>query len=78
MEEKGIKYFVTAGGVAANKRLRERLSNICEEKNIDYCFPAIRYCTDNAAMIAAAGYYYFLKNRTSGFIINAKSSEVLK
>lgn len=78
IEEKGIKYFVTAGGVAANKGLRDRLSNICESKGIDYCFPAIKYCTDNAAMIAAAGYYYFLKNKTSGFIINAKSSDVLK
>ena len=60
IDENDIKYFITAGGVAANKAIRDTLSKLCEEKNVEYCFPAIKYCTDNAAMIAAAGYYYYL------------------
>lgn len=78
IKEKNVNYFITAGGVAANKGLRNKLTEVCENNKIDYCFPAIKYCTDNAAMIAAAGYYYFLDNRTSTLEINAKSSEVLK
>jgi N6-L-threonylcarbamoyladenine synthase len=61
IEEKNIKYFITAGGVAANKGIRERLAKVCEEAKIEYSFPEIRYCTDNAAMIGSAAYYY-LKN----------------
>jgi N6-L-threonylcarbamoyladenine synthase len=78
IREKNIKYFITAGGVAANKGIRERLSQVCEEANIEYSFPEIKYCTDNAAMIAAAGYFYFINGRISTIEINAKSSDVLK
>ena len=78
IDENDIKYFITAGGVAANKAIRDTLSKLCEEKNVEYCFPAIKYCTDNAAMIAAAGYYYYLNNTFSSLIINAKSSDILK
>lgn len=78
IKEKNIKYFVTAGGVAANIALREKLSKICEAANIEYCFPEIKYCTDNAAMIAAAGYFYYINNRVSTIKINAKSNDVLK
>ncbi len=78
IKEKNIQYFITAGGVAANKGIRERLSKICEEANIEYSFPAIRYCTDNAAMIATAGYFYYVNNRISTIELNAKSSDILK
>ncbi len=78
IKEKNIKYFITAGGVAANKGIREKLANICEKENIEYSFPEIKYCTDNAAMIAAAGYFYYMDNRISTIEINAKSSDVLK
>ncbi len=78
IKEKNIKYFITAGGVAANKGIREKLAKVCEESNIEYSFPEIKYCTDNAAMIAAAGYIYFINNRVSTIEINAKSNDVLK
>ena len=77
INEKNIKYFITAGGVAANRGIREKLVQVCEEANIEYSFPEIKYCTDNAAMIAAAGYFYFINNRVSTIEINAKSSDVL-
>ncbi|UCZ55215.1 tRNA (adenosine(37)-N6)-threonylcarbamoyltransferase complex transferase subunit TsaD [Bacillus shivajii] len=54
-EEKGVKHLLLAGGVAANKGLRERLTEACEEKGIHVTIPPLSLCTDNAAMIAAAG-----------------------
>lgn len=77
IREKNIKYFITAGGVAANRGIREKLTEVCEEANIEYSFPEIKYCTDNAAMIAAAGYFYFINNKISTIELNAKSSDVL-
>ena len=47
--------FVVAGGVAANKRIREVLTNLCGEKDFEAIFPPINLCGDNAAMIAMVG-----------------------
>jgi len=47
--------FVVAGGVAANKRIREVLANLCKEKDFEAIFPPINLCGDNAAMIAMVG-----------------------
>ena len=47
--------FVVAGGVAANKKIREVLTKLCEEENFDAIFPPINLCGDNAAMIAMVG-----------------------
>jgi len=47
--------FVIAGGVAANKKIREVLINLCEAENFKPIFPAIKLCGDNAAMIAMVG-----------------------
>ena len=47
--------FIVAGGVAANKRIREVLTNLCEEEEFEAIFPPIDLCGDNAAMIAMVG-----------------------
>ena len=47
--------FVVAGGVAANKKIRSMLVNLCTENNYENIFPAIELCGDNAAMIAMVG-----------------------
>jgi len=47
--------FVVAGGVAANKKIRETLTKLCEEENFNAIFPPINLCGDNAAMIAMVG-----------------------
>jgi N6-L-threonylcarbamoyladenine synthase len=47
--------FVVAGGVAANKKIREVLKSLCEEENFEAIFPPINLCGDNAAMIAIVG-----------------------
>ena len=49
------KKFVVAGGVAANKVIRNMLIKLCEEKNYKAIFPPIELCGDNAAMIAMVG-----------------------
>lgn len=78
LEDKNVKNLVLAGGVAASKGIRSRLSELCEERGIHYTFPEIKYCTDNAAMIAASGYYAYNLGRTSDLTLNSKSNDILK
>lgn len=54
-EETGIESVVLAGGVAANSRIRGLFQEKFPAENL--CFPPLKYCTDNAAMIASAGYF---------------------
>ena len=54
------KNLVVVGGVAANSHLRERMQEDGSKQGINVTFPAVEYCTDNAAMIAAAGAYHHL------------------
>lgn len=57
----GIKEIAIAGGVAANSGLRKSLEETAKKSGWKIYIPEFRYCTDNAAMIAMAGYYKFLK-----------------
>lgn len=59
LKEYNVDNLIVAGGVSANKGLREKLTSVCEKNNINISMPDIKYCTDNAAMIASAGYYAF-------------------
>ena len=59
------KKFVVAGGVAANKEIRNMLNNLCAEKNYTPFFPNIEFCGDNAAMIAMVGLEKFKKGKFS-------------
>lgn len=63
--------FAIAGGVASNSCLREAFAQECERKGICFYHPSPILCTDNAAMIGAAGYYEFLKGTRSGYDLNA-------
>jgi N6-L-threonylcarbamoyladenine synthase len=60
-KEYGIKDLALAGGVSANTGLREGLRALCEKNNWNSFIPKMEYCTDNAAMIAIAGYHKYLK-----------------
>ena len=75
--EKGIKTVIVAGGVAANQGLREEMQKISEELNVDLSIPPMKYCTDNATMIAAAGYYAYLDGRRADVTLNSKSQDKL-
>lgn len=65
------KRFALAGGVASNRHLRTAMENACEERGIKLYCPAPVYCTDNAAMIGAAGYYEYIKGTRHGYDLNA-------
>jgi len=56
----GINEVAIAGGVSANSGLRESLGTLATEQGWNIYIPAFEYCTDNAAMIAIAGYYKYL------------------
>ena len=61
--ENKVKQIVVAGGCAANKGLRNSLAEAVKDTGIVLTFPKMKYCTDNAAMIAVAGYFQkILKN----------------
>ena len=66
------KIFVIAGGVAANKKIRSMLINLCEENNYKNIFPSIKFCGDNAAMIALVGLEKFKLKQYSNFDYPAK------
>ena len=77
MEEYNCKNLIIAGGVSANKGIREEFTKICNEKGIDLTIPKLEYCTDNAAMIGAAGYYAYKLGRRADLDLNAKANEKL-
>lgn len=58
-KEFGAREIIVAGGVSANKHLRERM---LAESNLPVHIPPLSLCTDNAAMIAGAGYFHFVQN----------------
>lgn len=72
-KEKNVKNIIVAGGVSANKGLKERF--LSEGEGFNISIPSIKYCTDNAAMIAAAGYYQYQKDPTLADLkLNADSN----
>lgn len=77
LQEYQVKNLVVAGGVAANKALRESLTKMAKENNIKISFPEIKYCTDNAAMIGAAAFYAYQKGITANLELNAKAIDNL-
>ena len=66
------KIFVVAGGVAANKKIRSMLINLCKEKNYESIFPPIELCGDNAAMIGMVGLEKFKLNQFNDLDYPAK------
>ena len=75
--EKNIQTVIVAGGVAANQGLRTAMQEVAEELNVDLSIPPMKYCTDNATMIAAAGYYAYLDGRRADLTLNSKSQDKL-
>lgn len=77
LKEYNVNNLIVAGGVAANKGLREKLTEECQKNNIKLTIPEIKYCTDNAAMIGAAGYYAYKLGRRANLTLNSKASDKL-
>ena len=62
-KETGVKTISIAGGVSANSMLRNVLTEKAKKNGLKVCFPSPKYCTDNAAMIAMAGYKKFISEK---------------
>lgn len=70
-KEFGFQKFALAGGVASNSSLRKAFEEECKKREIQFYCPSPVFCTDNAAMIGAAGYYEYVKGTRSGYDLNA-------
>ncbi len=71
VKEYGFKKLAIAGGVASNSALRAAMQEACEKAGVDFYHPSPVLCTDNAAMIGAAGYYEYLAGNFSDLSLNA-------
>lgn len=71
VKEYGFSKFAIAGGVASNSSLRQTFEERCKREGIAFYHPSPILCTDNAAMIGAAGYYEFIRGVRSGYDLNA-------
>lgn len=72
VEQNGLKKVALAGGVSANSYIRDKFLELGKELDIEIYFPELKLCTDNAAMIATAGYYNFLEGKEADLSLNAK------
>jgi len=70
-KERDIRQVTISGGVAANSRLREMMQIRLKEEGRGLFYPSLALCTDNGAMIAAAGYYRYQKSGASEFVADA-------
>ena len=73
----GVSTLALAGGVSANTALRTALEKAAHRANLRFCRPDMRFCTDNAAMIACAAHYALLESAPSELSLNAEPSKEL-
>ena len=71
LEETKLTKIALAGGVSANSYIREKFLNLGKELAVEVYFPDFKLCTDNAAMIASAGYYRYINGNLSDLTLNA-------
>ncbi|WP_221074752.1 tRNA (adenosine(37)-N6)-threonylcarbamoyltransferase complex transferase subunit TsaD [Agarivorans aestuarii] len=71
LKQTGLKRLVIAGGVSANKSLREQLGELLESRGGKVFYPRPEFCTDNGAMIAYAGMQRFKAGQTEGLSVKA-------
>lgn len=78
VDQTGIKKVCLAGGVSANSFLRSAFDKASKKKGIKLYYPDLKYCTDNAAMIASCGYFEYMNGRRDSLDLNAYPSLQLK
>lgn len=73
LKQENCHRLIVAGGVGANRRLRQRLQAMCEQQDSQLYFPRIEFCTDNGAMIAYAGCLRLLAGESQALSIDARA-----
>jgi len=71
IEETKLDKIVLAGGVAANSYIRKEFEKMSKQEKVKVYYPELKLCTDNAAMIAAAGYYEYISGKRAELNLNA-------
>ncbi len=78
LEHYNVKNMIIAGGVAANSGIRTKFTELCAENGVDLTIPEFKYCTDNATMIAAAGFFAYEKGKRADLDLKAKANTKLE
>jgi len=73
IRKKRIKRVALSGGVAANSELRKRMKEMGAQRDVEVFVPPVALCTDNAAMIAVAGYHHFIGGELAGPGLNPRA-----
>jgi len=73
-QHQGLRRVVLSGGVAANRRLRERIKEEASQQKVKVYIPSPSFCTDNAAMVGVVGYEYLKRGIQSPYTLNAFSN----
>lgn len=71
VKQTGLQKVVLAGGVSANSYIRKKFDELSKEEHVQVFYPEMRLCTDNAAMIASAGFYNYQAGKRSDLTLNA-------
>jgi N6-L-threonylcarbamoyladenine synthase len=71
------KFLVLSGGVAANQRLREKMSELVKAEKLPYYFPELKYCMDNAAMVALAAYFLHRSKKSQWYNVDVATESIL-
>ena len=73
LQQTQLNRLVVAGGVSANKRLRQKLDRLLKDMRGQVYYPRHEFCTDNGAMIAHVGYLRLAAGQHEPLVINAKA-----
>ena len=75
LDNTSSRRLVLAGGVAANSHIRGALEQLCKSRGVEFCRPSLKLCSDNAAMVAAQGYFEYLAGNFAGTSLNASAND---